>query len=113
MYSFLHARPKFIGFKVGGVRYQAMSPEILAQLLDNHRRVSVRGVRRREDMQAWAYGTMTGSGPRQPMGGAKGDGYGPYACHSGDTPDDIRALFRHAVVREGCSSFPMIYSLKT
>ncbi|KAJ7025913.1 hypothetical protein C8F04DRAFT_1268767 [Mycena alexandri] len=82
---------------VGGVRYQAMSPEILAQLLDNHRRVSVRGVRRREDMQAWAYGTMTGSGPRQPMGGAKGDGYGPYACHSGDTPDDIRALFRHAV----------------
>jgi hypothetical protein len=50
-------------------------------------------------MQAWAYGSMTGAGACQPMGGIKGDVYGPYACHRGDTPDDIRALFRHAAVR--------------
>ncbi|KAJ7709488.1 hypothetical protein B0H17DRAFT_1190693 [Mycena rosella] len=31
------------------------------------------------------------------MGGKHGDIYGPYARHTGDTPDDIKALFRHAV----------------
>ncbi|KAJ7688904.1 hypothetical protein B0H14DRAFT_3176117 [Mycena olivaceomarginata] len=31
------------------------------------------GVRRRDTMQAWAYGSMTGAGARQPMGGIKGD----------------------------------------
>ncbi|KAJ7678685.1 hypothetical protein B0H17DRAFT_1139241 [Mycena rosella] len=36
------------------------------------------------------------AGTRQAQGGAKGDVYGPYACHSGDTADDIKALFRHA-----------------
>ncbi|KAJ7431287.1 hypothetical protein B0H11DRAFT_2210433 [Mycena galericulata] len=48
-------------------------------------------------MQAWAYGSMTPQGNRMPMGGIKGDGYGLYACHSGDSVDDIKALFRHAV----------------
>ncbi|KAJ7455281.1 hypothetical protein B0H11DRAFT_1926162 [Mycena galericulata] len=82
---------------VGGVRYNAFEPLILERLIDNHRRVKIRGVRRRDEMQAWAYGSMTPSGNRQPAGGLQGDGYGPYACHKGDTPDDIRALFRHAV----------------
>ncbi|KAJ7447874.1 hypothetical protein B0H11DRAFT_2248048 [Mycena galericulata] len=82
---------------VGGVRYNAVERIVLERLIDNHHCVKIRGVRRREEMQAWAYGSMTGSGPCQPAGGMKGDGYGPYPCHTGDTPDDIRALFRHAV----------------
>ncbi|KAJ7139315.1 hypothetical protein C8R44DRAFT_867470 [Mycena epipterygia] len=85
---------------VGGVRFDAMAPETLERLIDNHRRVQVRAIRRRTAMQAWAHGTMTAAGNRQPMGGVKGDTYGPYACHSGDTPDDIKALFRHAVDAE-------------
>jgi len=48
-------------------------------------------------MHDWAYGTMTATGSRQASGGALGDTYGPYACHTGNTPDDIKALFRHAV----------------
>ncbi|KAJ7710171.1 hypothetical protein B0H16DRAFT_1480741 [Mycena metata] len=100
---------------VGGVRYGGMSDETLGLLIENHRRVTVRGVRRREAMQAWAYGTMTAAGARQPMGGVKGDVYGPYACHRGDTPDDIRALFRHAVdcdvlVEFGTSIIPSLRS---
>ncbi|KAJ7086967.1 hypothetical protein C8R44DRAFT_893365 [Mycena epipterygia] len=82
---------------VGGVRFKAFSKATLAQLVSNHRRVRVRAIRRQNAMQAWAYGSMTATGSRQPMGGYKGDGYGPYECHRGDTPDDIRALFRHAV----------------
>ncbi|KAJ7439729.1 hypothetical protein B0H11DRAFT_2253636 [Mycena galericulata] len=96
---------------VGGVRFKAFSEEILAQLIDNHRRVEVRAIRRRAEMEAWAYGTMTGGGSRQPAGGRQGDGYGPYACHRGDTPDDIKALFRLAtdadiLVEAGDSIFP-------
>ncbi|KAJ7770154.1 hypothetical protein DFH07DRAFT_953986 [Mycena maculata] len=82
---------------VGGVSFEVFSKKTLAQLIDNHRRIKVRAIRRREAMQEWAYGKMTGTGPRMPRGGRQGDGYGPYACHKGDTPDDIRALFRHAV----------------
>ncbi|KAJ7665866.1 hypothetical protein DFH06DRAFT_261486 [Mycena polygramma] len=82
---------------VGGVRYRVMYPKTLEQLLSSHRSVTVCGVRRRAEMERWNYGTMTGEGPRQPMGGLEGDFYGPYACHSGNTPDAIRALFRQAV----------------
>ncbi|KAJ7770945.1 hypothetical protein DFH07DRAFT_953942 [Mycena maculata] len=97
--------------RVGGVRFKAFSRKTLIQLRDNHRRVVVRAIRRREAMEAWAYGTMTGSGSRQAAGGYKGDGYGPYACHHWDTPDDIKALFRHAVdndimVGAGASIYP-------
>ncbi|KAJ7464328.1 hypothetical protein B0H11DRAFT_2240724 [Mycena galericulata] len=82
---------------VGGVRFKAFTKKTLVQLVDNHRRVKVRAIRRRAEMEAWAYGTMTAGGSRQPKGGRKGDGYGPYSCHRGDTPDDIKALFRLAV----------------
>ncbi|KAJ6625544.1 hypothetical protein B0H10DRAFT_1942445 [Mycena sp. CBHHK59/15] len=85
------------GSKVGGVRYKALSQDTLHLLQNNHRLIQVRAVRRRKEMEAWAYGTMTPSGSRQPMGGRKGDGYGPYPDHKGDTPDDIKALFRHAL----------------
>ncbi|KAJ7495883.1 hypothetical protein B0H11DRAFT_2226884 [Mycena galericulata] len=96
---------------VGGVRFKAFSKKILAQLVVNHRRVAVQAIRRREAMEAWAYGTMTAGGSRQPMGGRRGDGYGPYSCHRGDTPDDIKALFRHAVdndilVEAGSTIYP-------
>ncbi|KAJ7092831.1 hypothetical protein B0H15DRAFT_799309 [Mycena belliarum] len=82
---------------VGGVRYNAMSPKTLEQMIDNHRRVRVRAVRRRDAMQAWAHGSMTAVGTRQATGGRQADTYAPYACHKGDTDDDIKALFRHAV----------------
>ncbi|KAJ7612385.1 hypothetical protein DFH06DRAFT_1371504 [Mycena polygramma] len=82
---------------VGGVRFKPFSKPILGRLNDNHRLVQVRAIRRRDMMQRWAYGSITGRGSRQPSGGRKGDCYGPYACHRGDTPDDIRALFRDAV----------------
>ncbi|KAJ6464716.1 hypothetical protein DFH09DRAFT_1346753 [Mycena vulgaris] len=82
---------------VGGVRYRALSPQVLNRLIEDHRRVEVHGVRRREALQAWSYGDMTPSGTRQANGGYEGDVYGPYACHNGDTPDDIKALFRHGV----------------
>ncbi|KAJ7699612.1 hypothetical protein B0H17DRAFT_1129219 [Mycena rosella] len=82
---------------LGGVRYKAMQQKLLDLLIDNHRRVKVCGVRRRESMQAWSYeGSMTATGTRQAQGGLQGDVYGPYACHKGDTEDDIKALFRHA-----------------
>ncbi|KAJ7486072.1 hypothetical protein B0H11DRAFT_2231005 [Mycena galericulata] len=82
---------------VGGVRYNAFEPTILQRLINNHRRVKVRGVRRRGILQRWNHGTMTPSGHRQPRGGIRGDGYGPYSAHRGDTIDDIKALFCHAV----------------
>jgi hypothetical protein len=97
------------GEQVGGVRYHAMVPETLEQLISNHRMVVVRGVRRRGDIEHWNYGSMTGSGPRQAKGGIPGDVYGPYACHKGNTVDDIRALFRHALVSNSLTS-PHIYS---
>ncbi|KAF8130485.1 hypothetical protein K438DRAFT_860118 [Mycena galopus ATCC 62051] len=54
---------------------------------------------------------MTARGSRQPIGGRKGDVYGPYACHRGDTRDDIKALFRDAMdadvlVEAGNTIFP-------
>ncbi|KAF7336680.1 hypothetical protein MVEN_02103000 [Mycena venus] len=81
---------------VGGVRFKPFSEKTLARLVNNHRLVKVRAIRRRDIMQRWSYGTMTGSGSGQPKGGRKGSVYGPYACHRGDTPDDIKALFRGA-----------------
>jgi hypothetical protein len=65
---------------------------------DNHNLVHTHAVRRRAAMQAWAYGSMTARGSRFPMRGGAGDGYGPYACHSGHSIEDIKVLFRHAVV---------------
>ncbi|KAK7016833.1 hypothetical protein R3P38DRAFT_3320747 [Favolaschia claudopus] len=82
---------------VGGVRFKPFSEETLARLLYNHRLVVVRAIRRRAIMQIWAYGTMTATGTRQPMGGAPGDVYGPYACHQGDTIHDINALGREGI----------------
>ncbi|KAJ7738866.1 hypothetical protein DFH07DRAFT_965964 [Mycena maculata] len=61
---------------VGGVRYQVFGKRILQELIANHWRVKVRAIRRREEI---------------------GDGYGPYSSHKGETPDDIKALFRQAV----------------
>ncbi|KAK7006866.1 hypothetical protein R3P38DRAFT_2555019 [Favolaschia claudopus] len=83
---------------VGGVRFKPFSEETLARLIYNHRLVVVRAIRRRAIMQMWAYGTMTATGSRQPSGGGKGDGYGPYACHRGDTVDDISAMAREGTV---------------
>jgi hypothetical protein len=83
-----------------------MDKQTLEQLVANHHRVVVHGVRRRDEMQRWNYGTMTGGGPHQPNGGKTGDVYGPYACHSGATPDDIRALFQHAIVSHFSPSWP-------
>ncbi|KAJ7131747.1 hypothetical protein C8R43DRAFT_1133683 [Mycena crocata] len=94
---FVWRRPHKPDMLVGGVRFEAMSRPTLCELILNHRQVKVRTIRRRAEMQRWAYGKMTGGGNRQPNGGSRDDGYGPYACHNGDTPDDIRALFRGAV----------------
>ncbi|KAJ7705049.1 hypothetical protein B0H17DRAFT_1126651 [Mycena rosella] len=63
---------------LGGVQYNAMEPKLLEHLIDNHRRVKVH------------------ARTCQAQGGAKGDVYGPYACHTRDTADDIKALFHHA-----------------
>ncbi|KAJ7640132.1 hypothetical protein B0H17DRAFT_1216743 [Mycena rosella] len=82
---------------VGGVRYNAMRRKILEYMIDNHRRVRVRSVPSSGGYAGLAYGSMTAAGSRQPLGGRHGDIYGPYARHRGDTPDDIKALFRHAV----------------
>ncbi|KAF7330970.1 hypothetical protein MVEN_02437100 [Mycena venus] len=81
---------------VGGIHFKPFSEKTLARLVNNHRLVKVRAIRRRDMMQRWLYGTMTGNGSGQPKGGRKGSVYGPYACHRGDTPDDIKALFRGA-----------------
>ncbi|KAJ6499746.1 hypothetical protein C8R47DRAFT_1068634 [Mycena vitilis] len=82
---------------VGGVRYKPFSQKTVTRLLHDHRLVKSRALRRRAMLQRWAYGTMTGGGSRPPMGGRRGDVYGPYAAHLGGTPDDIRAMFREAV----------------
>ncbi|KAJ7660582.1 hypothetical protein B0H17DRAFT_1185326 [Mycena rosella] len=94
---FIHRRKDSKEHLVAGVRFKALSPTMLKIMQENHRQVRIRTIRRRADMQAWAYGSMTATGSRMPMGGKKGDGYAPYACHSGDSVDDIKALFRHAV----------------
>ncbi|KAJ7837249.1 hypothetical protein B0H14DRAFT_2589344 [Mycena olivaceomarginata] len=82
---------------VGGVRFKVFSERVLQYLINAHRLVKVRTIRRRDIMQRWAYGTMTATGSRQAAGRRKGDTYGPYACHRGDTPDDIKAFFSEAV----------------
>ncbi|KAJ7507601.1 hypothetical protein B0H11DRAFT_1967892 [Mycena galericulata] len=94
---FVHRRKNGQEVMVGGVRFKALSPENLKIMQDNHQLVRIRAIRRSADMQAWAYGSMTATGSRMPIGGWKGDGYAPYACHSGDSVEDIQALFRHAV----------------
>ncbi|KAJ7170372.1 hypothetical protein C8R43DRAFT_1120802 [Mycena crocata] len=83
--------------KVGGVRFKAFSKNTLARLAENHRRVKVRAMRRRKEMQEWAHGTMTGTGSHQASGGYDGDIYGAFDCHSGITPEDIKAVIRHGV----------------
>lgn len=83
------------------------SEEILKILQDNHRLVKVRGIQRREALARWSHiGTMTGLGTHQPSGGFKGSVYNPYACHSGETPEDLLALLRQALV---CFSYSYIY----
>ncbi|KAJ7725391.1 hypothetical protein B0H16DRAFT_283324 [Mycena metata] len=82
---------------VGGFRFNALSPEALKIMQENHGRVRIHTLRRREDMHKWSYGTMTAAGSRMPVGGGKGDGYAPYASHTGETVEDIETLFRHAV----------------
>ncbi|KAJ7681162.1 hypothetical protein B0H17DRAFT_1205978 [Mycena rosella] len=94
---FIHRRKDSKEHLVAGVRFKALSPTTLKIMQENHQQVRIRTIRRRADMQAWAYGNMTATGSRMPMGGKKGDGYAPYACHSGDSVDDVKALFRHAV----------------
>ncbi|KAJ7785280.1 hypothetical protein DFH07DRAFT_763876 [Mycena maculata] len=89
---------------VGGVRYEAFEPTILQRLIDNHRRVKVRSIHCRGILHCWNYGKMTGRGTHQPDGGIRGDGYAPYADHSGDTIEDIKALFREAVMNS-----PLLY----
>ncbi|KAJ7668288.1 hypothetical protein B0H17DRAFT_1142417, partial [Mycena rosella] len=53
----------------------------------------VRAIRCREALEAWRYGSMTAAGNRQASGGGKGDIYGPYACHEGDTPETSKLCF--------------------
>ncbi|KAJ7152312.1 hypothetical protein C8R43DRAFT_950915 [Mycena crocata] len=84
-------------YMVGGVRFNALSSKTLRVMQDNHRLVRVRGLKRRDEIDEWAYGTMTGTGSRLPIGGKLGDGYAPYARHSGDSVEDIKVLFRHAM----------------
>ncbi|KAJ7789526.1 hypothetical protein B0H14DRAFT_3502883 [Mycena olivaceomarginata] len=96
---------------VGGVRFRAFPPEILALLNKNHQLTEVRGIRRRAHMQAWSYGSMTPGGSRVPTGGNRGGGYGAYAVHQGVTLDDMRAVFRHAsdvdiLVEAGATIYP-------
>ncbi|KAJ7145166.1 hypothetical protein C8R43DRAFT_1130226 [Mycena crocata] len=85
-------------YMVGGVRFNALSSKTLRVMQDNHRLVRVRGLKRRDEIDEWAYGTMTGTGSRLPIGGKLGDGYAPYTRHSGDSVEDIKVLFRHAMV---------------
>ncbi|KAF8188167.1 hypothetical protein K438DRAFT_979332 [Mycena galopus ATCC 62051] len=83
---------------VGGVRYKPFSKTTLQRMLHNHRLAVVRAIRRRGLLQYWAYGTMSGSGSRQPAGGKEGDGYAAYAWHRGDTEDNIKSTMREGLV---------------
>ncbi|KAK7035186.1 hypothetical protein R3P38DRAFT_2518625 [Favolaschia claudopus] len=82
---------------VGGVRFEVFSAETLAILLDNHRLVEIVAIERREEIDRWNPGTMTGSGTRQIAGGYKGDGYGAYPSHHGRTPQEIKAVGRQGI----------------
>ncbi|KAJ7228254.1 hypothetical protein GGX14DRAFT_554355 [Mycena pura] len=79
---------------VGGVRFKAYSRKTLHERITNQRRLVLRAIHRRDILERFGYGKMSGGGSRQPSGGYEGDIYGPYAIHSGETPDDIAALFR-------------------
>ncbi|KAJ7510391.1 hypothetical protein B0H11DRAFT_2216191 [Mycena galericulata] len=112
---FYYRNPENGGAKefVGGVRFRALSRKVLELLRHNHRLIRVRSVKRRAEMQAWAYGTMTPSGSRQAAGGRRGDAYGPYPDQNGDSADDIRALFRLAtdadiLVEVGTTIYPAL-----
>ncbi|KAJ7787382.1 hypothetical protein B0H14DRAFT_3505641 [Mycena olivaceomarginata] len=96
MYKHVNTKAKM----VGGVRFKAFSDKTLEHLIHNHRLVKVRAIRRRSIMQRWAYGSMTATGSRQASGGRRGDTYSAYACHRGDTPDDIKALFSEAMATD-------------
>ncbi|KAJ7222291.1 hypothetical protein GGX14DRAFT_388107 [Mycena pura] len=96
---------------VGGVRFGAYPPGALRMLQYNHRLVRVRAIRRREALDRWSnIGKMSGAGVRQPVGGGKADIYGPYACHDGNTPDDIKALFRHGLASVWCMAAKSVCS---
>ncbi|KAJ7339054.1 hypothetical protein DFH08DRAFT_812448 [Mycena albidolilacea] len=82
---------------VGGVHFKPFSKKTLACLINNHQLVKIRAIRRRDMLHRWRYGTMTAAGSRQPAQGQKGDVYGPYTCHHGDIPDDIKKLFWEAI----------------
>lgn len=94
-----------IFFQVAGVRFRAFSENTLQRLQNNHRLITVRALKWREALHAWNHGTMTALGSRQPVGGRRGDSYVPYAIHSGQTVDDIKALFRHAEVRHPSKNY--------
>ncbi|KAJ7843062.1 hypothetical protein B0H14DRAFT_3456368 [Mycena olivaceomarginata] len=96
MYKHVNTKAKM----VGGVRFKAFSDKTLEHLIHNHRLVKVRAIRRCSIMQRWAYGSMTATGSRQASGGRRGDTYSAYACHRGDTPDDIKALFSEAMATD-------------
>ncbi|KAJ7765260.1 hypothetical protein B0H16DRAFT_1454427 [Mycena metata] len=55
---FVHKR-KSGDCMVGGVRFNALPPAILKLMQDNHALVRICALRRRADMQLWAYGSMT------------------------------------------------------
>lgn len=76
---------------------------MLEECQDHLRLVSIQNVKRRSELQAYAYGSMTATGVRQPAGGYKGDTYVPYVTHQAEDRDGYEALFRHAKVRS--SSF--------
>jgi len=83
--------------KVGGVRYNALSPVMLEECQDHLRLVSIQNVKRRSAMQAFSYGTMTAGGVRQGRA-YKGDGYVPYKTHTAEDRDGYEALFRQGKV---------------
>ncbi|KAJ7228711.1 hypothetical protein GGX14DRAFT_554780 [Mycena pura] len=85
---------------VGGVRFKAYSRKTLNERIANQRRLVLRAIHRRDLLERFAYGQMSGGGSRQPSGGYEGDIYGPYGIHSGETPDDIAALFRQGTADE-------------
>ncbi|KAF8204367.1 hypothetical protein K438DRAFT_1819719 [Mycena galopus ATCC 62051] len=82
---------------VGGVGFNVFRQKTLDRLIYNHHLVQVSGIKRRADMQRWAYGTMTAIGSRQPTGGKKGDGYNAYPCMQGRSVGEIKALHRAAM----------------
>lgn len=86
-------------WKVGGVAFDALSPENIERVLQHLEDISrCSPITRREVLQLWAYGKLWATGARKPRGGRSGDSYGLYAHHTIATRDGIRALFHHAEV---------------